>query len=520
MERRLRAYFCPCCGARLDPPGAGLVQCNYCDAHLEAQEERIQEPGQAPAISPQRAHSSDYPCRLTQTRQGRFEMSWLHQQVTGHELDGLAFFSVDEKNCALVYLRRCDSHNRTLAQPLPWEALTQSLLQFRDPGLAARTALQFLCDQPQGFRDRLECAICLFEEHRSRATVYAAGCRDSIYWLSNEQASLQSLAGHREALERRMLLEDRDHFSSQPTLEFASLDALVMVSAAYAGRGGGPYASGLHALQQELREGIGEDPLRLVTLAKNAFWGQRCPAAYDQPPQDSLHVLAVQARLPSGSGPGPQRTLQTLCSRCFESCSWIEADDFLELLSLHEDRQVLVWARNADLPFTSEQQKLLREAILEILDRKDHGDNENPRVAGRLAQNRVNLTQLAVFLLLDRYQRVKYFRLGCPHPVYLPPRSGHNEAAIMAYDEGGEVTLERGARLVLLNFARHGLALNRSDMARQWPGGKVSHLYATLVHLWTTPPTPEALQKVLDAVHQDEVPLDPAAILITSVERG
>ncbi|MBX3167077.1 MAG: hypothetical protein KF760_06685 [Candidatus Eremiobacteraeota bacterium] len=503
----LRAFYCPCCGARLDPPGSRRVQCAYCDAQLQAEPEFISE------SQPQR---NEFSSRLSQNRTGRFEMSWLHQRVCEHELDLLHFEPLGPKHSALIYLRRCDGDGRSQAGSLPLQPVLESLRAYRDPGLAAHQALEWLCEQPQGFSHKLECAICLFDEERSRATVYSAGCRETIYWLSNEQASVTDLAGYQGPLERKMLAEERDNFSNGRSCELAAMDAVVIVSAGYAGRGDGPYASGTSVLVQELRELLGEDPLRLVTLAKNAFWEKRSPAAYEQDPSNSLHVVAVQTRPNQVRSPAAAFPLQSLGTVTFELACWSGPDDFLELLPLHDERQVLVWASNDGLPWTPEHSDLLRSAVLEVLDRPQHGDNENPRVAGRLAQQRLPLTRLVIIQCFDRYRRVKYYRVHNPHPIFLAPRQGQHGSNIMAYDEGGEATLDPGARLLFLGCSSVGQPLSMNDLAGVWPGGKASALHLSLTKLWTTPPSQAALQKVLGAVVSDGVRTEPGYFLVTS----
>lgn len=504
----LRAFYCPCCGARLDPPGSRRVCCAYCDANLQAEPEFISD-------TP-RPESKDFICRLSQNRTERFEMSWLHQRVVEPELDLLHFAPLGPRHSALIYLRRTDANARSQPGVLPLQPLLENLQAYRDPGLAAHQALEWLCEQPQGFLGRLECAICLFDEDRSRVTVYSAGCRDTIYWVSNEQASVTDLGGYQDALERKMLAEERDNFSNQRPCDLAAMDTVVMVSAGYAGRGDGPYASATWVLVQELRELLGEDPLRLVTLAKNAFWEKRSPAAYENDPANSLHVVAVQARPKAPLAEFPSLPLVGLATASFELAGYSGPDDFLELLPLHDERQVLVWASNAGLPWSREHGDLLRQSILEVLDRPQHGDNENPRVAGRLAQERVPLTRLVLIQCLDRYRRVKYYRAGQPHPVFLAPRQGQHGSNIMAYDEGGEVSLDPGARLLFLQGPISGQPLSIQDLAGGWPGGKASLLHLTLTKLWTTPPTQTALQKVLAAAAGDGVRPAPGCFLVSS----
>lgn len=508
----LRAFVCPCCGARLDPPTAAVVICAYCDARLLANPEQIVEEvaeqvGRRPGS------------RLRQLRHGRFEMSWLHQCLLEQERDLLHFEALGERFSVLIYLRLRDRQGLSQLGRLPLEPILESLKQHPDVGLAAHQGLEWLCQQPQGFPHQLECCLCLFDSQRARLHIYSAGCPDSLYWLCQEEGRVSALSGHREALERKMLLEARDHFSPEPPRALAAQDAVVFVSAAYCGRGEGPYASGASALYSQLQEQLGEEPLRLVTLAKNAFWNERPPAAREHLPGNSLHVVAVQARpnpAPEGWSAAP---LQELHSRSFACCLWSGPEDFFELLPLHNQRAVLVWASNDGLAWDPQSAAQLRSAILEVLDRPDHGDNENPRLAGRQAAQHVSFNRLLVVQLLDRYRRVKYYRYGQPQPQYLAPR-GVGSGSIMAFDEGGEVTLEPGSRLLFLPphpemFEDEPLTL--ADLAANWPGGKASNLYATLFKLWTTPASESALQKVVQAIAADGGRPGPGTLLVTSL---
>jgi hypothetical protein len=381
----------------------------------------------------------------------------------------------------------------------------ENLQAYREPGLAAHAGLEALCQQAQGFRHFLECAILVFDDRKSRLRLYCAGCRDSLYWLSQEQGRVTQSAGYHGPLERKLLLQHGDHFAEADAIEMAAYDVVMLVSAGYAGRGGGSYSSGSHALHQELNQCLGEEPLRLVTLAKNCFWSQRSPAAYESPPAGPLHIVALQAR-PSQPLGAQSLPLQSFASPSFEVACYAQPDDFLELLPLHGQRTAWIWARNGGLPIPPEQAQRLREQILAVLDRPDHGDNENPRQAGREALAQVPLTQLAIFLLLDRYQRVKYFRFGCPHPTYLDSRWGQNYNSMQCFDEGGEVTVPPRARLVLLpGLPPQCEVPSAAQLVPLWPGGKASNLYACLSKLWTTPPCQLALEKVVHALQADGV---------------
>ena len=90
----------------------------------------------------------------------------------------------------------------------------------------------------------------------------------------------------------------------------------------------------------------------------------------------------------------------------------------------------------------------------------------------------------------------------------------------MAFDEGGEVTLEPGARLLFLTpqpEVREWDSLTMAGLAPQWPGGKASNLYSTLFKLWTTPPTSAALQRVVQAIAADGCRPGPGTLLISAL---
>jgi hypothetical protein len=448
--------------------------------------------------------------RLSQWTAPRFELSLL-EQVS--ELAPEAFLPLElpEDRFALVSLRIVDEKGRALERPLPLEAIRQALEEEPDPGLAANRALEWCCEQAQGFPHRLEVAILLFCPQRATLAAYSAGCQGSLWWMSSEEGRCLDVSDGRGPLERRALREVSDHFRNSRTVHLAGGDLVVLVSAGYAGRGGGAYSGGLYGLTQALNEQLGEDPLRVVTLAKNAFWEKRAPAARDEPLAGPIRVAAVRALPPPEAAAPNAVLLQRFGTRRYELALWAGPGDHLELVPLFDERWVLLWLSNDGLDVAPEQVAAAREAVLEVLDRPDHGDNENPREAGRRALQRAGALQLHVIQLFDRWNRVKYFRSGFRQALALGARGLRDPAGMQQFDEGGEVTVGPGERLFFPGRLSYpGDAPTAEALAERWPGGKASRLYQALADHWKTPRAAAALERLVRAALSDQ-PGAPAA---------
>jgi len=62
----------------------------------------------------------------------------------------------------------------------------------------------------------------------------------------------------------------------------------------------------------------------------------------------------------------------------FQLDLWANPLDAVEILPLHNQRWVLVWLSGDGLEIEPGALQQVRERVLEILDRPDYGDNENP----------------------------------------------------------------------------------------------------------------------------------------------
>lgn len=523
----LRVPYCPSCGARLaPPPGASRVTCEYCAGTvlIEAEQVRhlVQRRREAKA-DPE--VSEDYlppDSRLFQHRTERFELSVLEQVIPEAGREAFAPVPLEGGRFAIYYLRLVDDKGRSLPDDpaAACERLTSSLEEDGDPGLAACNALELLAEG--GYCNRVEAAITLFDPERASVLAYNAGCQDSLWWVSQEEGRCVSFSSPHPPLERRMLREARDYFSNSSKVYLSAGDLLLQVSSGYAGRGGGPYASGIHGLTQTLNQHIGEHPLRVVTLAKNAFWASRAPASRKDPPAGHIRVAAVRAVPPDlAEALPPLGQVECFRSRSFETALWRRPGDVVLDLPLHAERRVLLWISPVRGQLEGPQVDALRDSVLAVLDRRDHGDNENPRQAGRNGLEALGPdapeVRLAVIQLFDEYRRVKYFRWGWKQPLALGARGVQPSDGMQQFDEGGEATVREGSRLFFPgDLDYRGQVANAADLASLWRGGKASRLYEALASHWRTRRTDRALEALVRAIASDRPEHPPAGLALVT----
>jgi hypothetical protein len=358
-----------------------------------------------------------------------------------------------------------------------------------------------------------------------RVVPYSAGCDSALVWASSEEGRGIVPTSYHQALEKKMLREAKDHFENGQPIHLAAHDLIVFASGGFLSRGGKGYANGARVLWDTVNEHLGEEPLRVVTLAKNGYWEdfEKHRRGGDAAPIGHVRVAAVRAILPPlvEGGFAPKR-IETVRSRRFEVAALVSPEDQLRLLSLHGDRQVVVWLSPRQGPLAPGVFDKACAAVLSLLDRKDYGDNENPRAAGRLAYEQIGLSpeqvSMAVIQLFDQYGRVKYFRSGWKQPVGLGNR-GVKSDGMQQFDEGGEATVHEGHRLFFPGGARYeGQHSSAEELARVWNGGKASRLYEAFTEHWKTKKTAAALEKLARAVRSDQADADLSGVaLVTGV---
>ncbi|MDP1829312.1 MAG: hypothetical protein Q8L48_38965 [Archangium sp.] len=511
---QIQAPHCPSCGAPIEvPQGATRATCAYCATLLVIEAERVST--RRPRPEPRPSEEDDetpYPepdATLWAKVFPRFELSVIEQRIPNAMPELFAGIELADERFAFISLRVVDKDGRPLAHSLDgaFEALRESLEADGDPGLSANLALEKLCEKP--FDHRLECAVVLFEPKHMRVTTYASGLSSGLLWASGEEGRTISIDGHRGALERKMLREASDHFSNARPILLAAGDLIIVPSAGYMGRGARGYSEGPRVLSDVANAQLGEEPLRVVTLAKNAFWAefQKQRRSVNAPVGD-VRVAAVRAISPPQVSALPNElTARSFRSRRFEFSGLAHPGDALELVPLHTDRQVLVWlsAVSGGLPEGSMPKAMA--AIREVLD-GETGDNDNPRKAGREALAALALppdsVRLCVVQFLDAFERVKYFRHGWKQPIGLGPR-GLRGDGMQQFDEGGEATVHEGSRLFFPGgLTYEGQHQDAPSFATAWRGGKASRLYAALTSHWKTKKTERAMSQLALAALSDE----------------
>lgn len=534
MNVRIQALHCPSCGAPLDAaPGAPRATCAFCQAVLVVHEERVSTTRGVPPPAAERKPEdpvAPYPepdVTLSNFVAPRFELSFLEQPIPGAPPEVFAGFELGDQRFALVYLRVVDEqgHGAPADLKAAFAALKESLEADADPGLAANLALEALCQKP--FPHRLECSVALFEPRHMRVVLYNAGCRDAVFWASSEEGRAMTPGTPHDALERKFLREARDHFQNHPPVHLAAHDVIVMASAGFCGRGRGSSTNGVRVLTDTLNGQLGEEPLRVVTLAKNGFWEdfqehRRRHEKAELSPLGHVKLAAVRAVLPPQADALPDElTLHPLKSRKFELALLARPHDEFALVPLHADRQVLIWLSPVTGALPPQAFAKARAAIVDLLDRPDYGDNENPRQAGRNAYDALGVkpdaVRMAVVQLFDQYERVKYYRAGWKQPIGLGARGVRDGSAGQQFDEGGEATVNAGVRLffpgTLKYEGQHG---SPASFATVWSGGKASRLYEAFTQHWKTKKSNLALEKLARAARSDAPDSDLSGMLIVT----
>ncbi len=511
------ALYCPGCGAPLAEVEAQRAKCDYCSCYLVIEPGLIrQERGGRRMAEPSPGLESDLPSQLVSHRTPRFELSLLEQLVPDSGPEWFRPLELEEERFALLYLRLVDAESQPLEKdPEPtFRVLEASLRQDEDPGLSAYLALEHLVSQ--GYREYLEICVLLFDPRSSSVVTYNAGCPGSLLWGSLEEGRTLDSGRTNQALQARMLREQRDYFSNSSRIRMAADDIMVLCSASYAGRGEGPYGGALSALHSSLNQHLGEHPLRVVALAKNAFWSDRAPAVQSLMPRSHLRVAAVRVLPvePWDSLP-PQGSLESHRVDSFEVALWRGPSDFVQVLPLHADRFVLIWLSDPAGELSPELVEGVIHAVLAVLDRPQHGDNENPRRAGREAlEGLPQTTRLCLMQFMPIHARVKYFRRGWKQPLALGARGLRDSGALQQFDEGGEATVGPGCRLFFPGAQDYrGEISTGAALAERWNGGKASALYRALVAHWRTKDTARALTNLLLATLGDSGRADGLALI-------
>ena len=219
----------------------------------------------------------------------------------------------------------------------------------------------------------------------------------------------------------------------------------------------------------------------MVTLAKNAFWEDRPPAAAEHPLSGHLRVAAVRAKAPEPLMVTEAFSVSERGSGDFSLALLERVYDHKEVLSLHSNRSCLVFCSGDD--FSRKEFEVVKTAVGEVLDHPNNGNNENPNRAGRQVFEAVGHEGgVVIVLMLHDYGRLKWYRNVWGQPIPLGARGLKSPPQGQFFDDGGECTLAKGCRLFFpgsLPFTKE--PTKAEDLAHAWRGGKsVSYTHLTL----------------------------------------
>lgn len=124
---------------------------------------------------------------------------------------------------------------------------------------------------------------------------------------------------------------------------------------------------------------------------------------------------------------------------------------------------------------------------------------------------------MAVIQLFDAYERVKYFRAGWKQPIGLGPRGVRDSNSGQQFDEGGEATVNEGARLFFPGgLAYEGQHGSPESFVTVWNGGKASRLYEAFTQHWKTKKTHAALERLARAAASDSPAADLSGLAVVT----
>lgn len=522
---RLHLPHCPHCGAVLTvPPGAARVDCGFCGVQLRVEPDRVTAPAQ-PARPEATAEEKGPPFAepeavLRTVESPSIELSVLEQRVEGAPKALWRGLDLPQGRFALLELRTTDDEGHPVAGPLAAleEAVTQSLADDGDPGLAASVALELL---PAAMK--LELGIAVVNPSDMTVLGYRAGVRDGWWWSSHDEGRSIQLDSNRPPLERRMLREARDHFSNASPIQLAAGDALLFLSAGALGRGDTErYPVGVRPLLDVANAQLGEHPLRLVTLIKNAFWEAKAESNWQRTtrPIGDVVVAAVRARarelvttLPSGL-----RSVVHATGR-FEVAQLLGESMHAELIPLTDDRAVVVTLTAERGAAGGQAFRRAAEAVRAVLNTEASSDSEDAVLAREKGLEAAGAGhELTVVLLGEEHGVCRYALPRGRNALTCPDRA--NQSTHQPVGQGGNAWLRDGGRLFLpsqlvLPLRTHDLA----GLATSWPAGKCSRLYEALRFHWKSRSTERALQKTAFAVLTDSPGCDAAGIGLVTLTR-
>lgn len=496
------------------------VTCEYCGATLLLDPGRITRQRAAAARPrPVEATSEGGPAleqpdpTLSVRESARFSMRVIEQPAgspaSGESADLFTSLELGDDRFAIASLQCVDGDDGPLPLPMggALAVLEESLGDDGDPGLAVNLFLEEISRHPR-FK-KLRAAVCVIDPRRTTATVYSAGVRSGLMWVSTEEGRPITAGPSHSALEKLDLAKRGNQFDNGKVIQMAALDLLVVPSFGFLydpalGMEGG------RALTEVLRENFADEPERIVTLVKNAWWEARAKRrGADAPLSGDLVVAAVGARLAEPEeGALEDLRVELLSTDRFDVAVQRRPGDFVLLAEVEAGkRHVLIRARaTGEVILDAANFDALAAATLAVHAERGHGNFDNPRAAGRagLAAIGRDDIDLIVCHLSDEHGRTKYFVNCTKLAPAIGARAVRPDHEQQQFDSGGEVTLPEHARILFPGTAPYeGEVLRGDHLAEVWYGGKASHLMEALRLAWRTRRADRALGKIARAMAAD-----------------
>ncbi len=473
-QLELVAYHCPQCGGnvKIDSLVAN-VKCLHCDCVLKVEPKRAD-----PSEKKPRSRGADKPPPFLPPREptvvtkelGRYDVTLLRQSITETAGEAMVWVPLDEKRAGVYLVRVVEEGKGSSAKPVPGPlgeialAMTRSLRERRDPGLAVKAALRAL--EASRAPGMLEAFAGVFDSDRSELVTLNAGVNGVLVHASVEEGRTMSGSWDRGSLDRRQLrTNNQDAFANRSPTHLARGDVLVVSS-----------LGERRSIHEALDKHWNADSLEIARAVHTAYWDERINS-WDAhvPPVGDVLIIGVRVRGNSEirSAPDVPLTVKSFRSKLFDIAIAPAEGAFVDWRPLHSNRHQLVWLEGPGV--TREAGEKIVAAALEVSDGQT-GDNDNPRRAGRDAGIPGGVKAL-VIQVHDVHGKLSYWTRHWKSGFTLGTRSDRTPTH-QQFDEGGDSWPRDGGRLLVPGELPITKAFAHLDqLPYHWQGGKASCLY-------------------------------------------
>lgn len=472
-QLELVAYHCPQCGGnvKIDSLVAN-VTCAHCGCVLKVEPQRAEKPERK-----QRAGEKERPPAFLPPREptvvtrelGRFQVTLLRQSIREDAREAMVWVPLDEHRAGVYLVRIVEEGKGSSATPIAGPlgeialAMTKSLRERRDPGLAIKAALRTLdSSRAPGL---LEAFAGVFDSEKSELTMLNSGVNGVLVHASVEEGRTISPSYDRGALDRRQLRSNPDVFANRSPILLTRGDVLTVSN-----------VGERRSIHEALDKHWSADSLEIAKSVHEAFWHERINA-YDShvPPVGDVLVIGVRVRGNAEIRPEPEVPLsvKSFRSPLFDIALAPSEAGFVDWRPLHSKRHQLVWLEGPGV--TKELGDKVVAATLEVSDGQT-GDNDNPRRAGRDAEIPAGVKAL-VLQVHDVHGKLSYWSRNWTEGFTLGTRSDRTPTH-QQFDEGGDSWPREGGRLLIPGEAPLAKKFAHLDqLPFYWSGGKASCLY-------------------------------------------